>query len=44
MKTIIFKHLEAMTLNVKNDKRDGSESLTEKVALNAYESDGSKLL
>ena len=33
-----------MTLNAKNDDRNGFESLIEKVALSAYESDGFKRL
>ena len=31
-----------MTLNVKNEKMNSFDSLTEKVALSAYESDDSK--
>ena len=42
METIISKHQETMTLNAKNDDRNGFESLTEKLALSAYESDDSK--
>ena len=33
-----------MNLNVKKEKRNGIESLTEKMALSAYESDDSKHL
>ena len=33
-----------MTLNAKNGKRNGYAYLTRKVALNAYESDGSESL
>ena len=44
METIISKHQETMTLNAKNWKRNGYAYLTKKVALNAYESDGSESL
>ena len=44
MKTIISKHQETMTLNAKNKKRNGSKSLTEKVAPSAHKSGGSKRL
>ena len=40
METNIFEYYEAMTLNTKNEKMNGYECLTKKVALNAYESDG----
>ena len=44
METIISKHQETMTLNAKNGKMNGYAYLTRKVALNTYESDGSKSL
>ena len=44
METIISKHQETMTLNAKNGNMNSAESLTQKVALSTYESDGSKRL
>ena len=41
METIISKHQKTITLNAKNEKKNDSKILTEKLALSAYESDSS---
>ena len=44
VETNIFEYYETMTLNAKNGKRNGYAYITRKMALNAYESDGSESL